>query len=105
MTTLKLTAAYVRALGDLHDTAAGEIGDAVGSVQLVGENMSKTHGLICAVTNAAVKAAEAARIDAGTKTRQVSEELADKLRHAADAYDATDAAEERKLQDQMQPGN
>ena len=51
-------AAATRSLASLQDDAARGINSAVLAVQGVGENMTRTHGLVCAVTNEAVAAAE-----------------------------------------------
>jgi hypothetical protein len=99
----RIAAATIRSLASLQDEAARGISSAVLAVQGVGENMTKTHGLICAVTNAAVAAAETERAAAGDRTAGVSTELAGKLRHAADKYDETDLAEKAKLDNQMPP--
>ena len=99
----RIAAATIRSLASLQDEAARGISSAVLAVQGVGENMTKTHGLICAVTNAAVTAAETERATAGNRTAGVSTELAAKLRHAAEKYDETDLAEKEKLDNQMPP--
>jgi hypothetical protein len=100
----RIASATIRSLASLQDDAARGISSAVLAVRGVGDNMTKTHGLICAVTNAAVTAAETERETAGNRTAQVSTELAGKLRHAADKYDETDLAEMSKLDNQMPPG-
>jgi hypothetical protein len=99
----RIAAAAIRSLASHQDEAARGINSAVLAAQGVGDNMTKTHGLICAVTNAAVAAAESERSTAGNRTAGVSTELADKLRHAAEKYDETDLAEKDKLDNQMPP--
>lgn len=99
----RIAAATIRSLASHQDEAARGINSAVRAVQGVGDNMTRTHGLICAVTNAAVSAAETGRAAAGNRTAGVSTELAAKLRHAADKYDETDLAEKDKLDNQMPP--
>lgn len=99
----RIAASTIRSLASHQDEAASGISSAVSAVQGVGENMTKTHGLISAVTNAAVAAAETARATAGNRTASVSTELAGKLRHAAEKYDETDLAEKAKLDNQMPP--
>jgi hypothetical protein len=99
----RIAAAAIRSLASHQEEAARGIGSAVMAVQGVGDNMTKTHGLICAVTNAAVTAAETERATAGNRTAGVSTELAAKLRHAAEKYDETDLAEKEKLDNQMPP--
>ena len=99
----RIAAATIRSLATHQDEAARGISSAVMAVQGVGDNMTKTHGLICAVTNAAVAAAETERATAGNSTSEVSTELAGKLRHAADKYDETDLAQKDKLDNQMPP--
>ena len=99
----RIAAAAIRSLASHQDEAARGISSAVMAVQGVGDNMTKTHGLICAVTNAAVTAAESERATAGNRTAGVSTELAAKLRHAAEKYDETDLAEKETLDNQMPP--
>jgi|SRR5689334_12842391 len=99
----KITAATIRRLASQQDDASRGINAAVLSAQHVGDKMASTHGLICAVTNDAVKAAETERRTAGNRTAGVCTELAGKLRHAADKYDATDLEEKGKLDHQMPP--
>ena len=99
----RIAAATIRSLASHQDDAARGISSAVLAVQGVGDNMTKTHGLICAVTNGAVAAAETERSNAGNRTAGVSTELAGKLRHAADKYDETDLAAKGKLDNQMPP--
>ena len=99
----RIAAAAIRSLASHQEEAARGIGSAVMAVQGVGDNMTKTHGLICAVTNAAVTAAETERATAGNRTAGVSTELAAKLRHAAEKYDDADLAEKEKLDNQMPP--
>jgi len=99
----RIAAAAIRSLASHQDDAARGINSAVMAVQGVGDSMTKTHGLICAVTNAAVTSAETERATAGNRTAGVSTELAAKLRHAAEKYDETDLAEKQKLDNQMPP--
>jgi hypothetical protein len=98
-----IAASTIRALAAGQDNAAKGINDAVLAVQGVGDNTTRTHGFICAVTNSAVKEAEAERATGGGRTAGVCTELAQKLRSAADKYEATDVAEKEKLDDQMPP--
>jgi hypothetical protein len=99
----RIAAATIRSLASQQDDAARGISSAILAAQGVGDNMMKTHGLICAVTNAAVTAAEIERSTAGNRTAGVSTELAGKLRHAADKYDETDLTEKGKLDNQIPP--
>ncbi|MGE7002990.1 ESX-1 secretion-associated protein [Staphylococcus capitis] len=99
----RIAAATIRSLASHQDEAARGISWAVMAVQGIGDNMTKTHGLICAVTNAAVSVAETERATAGNRAAGVSTELAAKLRHAAEKYDETDLAEKDKLDNQMPP--
>ena|SRR5690349_5369133 len=99
----RITAQVIRSLASHQDEAARGINSAVLAVQGVGEHMTKTHGIICAVTNAAVAAAETERSTAGGRTAGVSTELAGKLRHAAEKYDETDLAEKGKIDNQLPP--
>lgn len=99
----KITAATIRWLASQQDDASRGINSAVLSAQGVGDNMARTHGLICAVTIDAVKAAETERGTAGNRTAGICTELAGKLRHAADKFDDTDLAAKGKLDDQTPP--
>jgi hypothetical protein len=99
----RIAANAIRGLASHQDDAARGINSAVMAVQGVGDNMTKTPGLSCAVTNAAVTAAETERATAGNRTAGVSTELAGKLRRAAEKYDETDLAEKEKLDNQMPP--
>jgi Excreted virulence factor EspC, type VII ESX diderm len=99
----RIAAATIRALAMGQDNAAKGINDATLAVQGVGDNMTNTHGLICAVTSAAVRAAEAERGKAGSGTAAIATELAEKLRSSADKYDETDQSEAKKIHDQMRP--
>ena len=99
----RIAAVAIRSLASHQDEAARGISSAVMAVQGVGDSMTKTHGLMCAVTSAAVTAAETERATAGNRTAGVSAELAAKLRHAAEKYDETDLAEKQKLDNQMPP--
>jgi len=99
----RIASATIQSLASLQDNAARGINSAVLSVQGTGDNMTATHGMICAVTNNAVKAAESERATAGTRTAGVCTELAGKLRDAAQKYDETDLAEKGNLDQQMPP--
>jgi hypothetical protein len=99
----RIAADTIRSLAAHQDEAARGISSAVLAVQGVGDNVTKTHGLICAATGAAVMEAETERSAAGNRTAEVSTELAGKLRYAADKYDETDLAEKEKLDNQMPP--
>lgn len=98
-----IDAAAIRGLAAVQDSAGRAITAAGLSVQGVGDNMSATHGMICAVTNDAVKAAQRERSGAVRGAADVCDELAAKLRHAADAYDRADAEAKARLDDQLPP--
>jgi Excreted virulence factor EspC, type VII ESX diderm len=99
----RIAAATIRALAKGQDNAAKGINDATLAAQGVGDNMTNTHGLICAATNAAVRAAEAERVKAGSAAAGIATELAEKLRSSADKYDESDQSEAEKLREQMRP--
>jgi hypothetical protein len=99
----RVAAAAIRRLASHQDEAARGISSAVSAVRGVGDNMTKTHGPVCAATNAAVTEAETERSTAANRTAGVSTELAGKLRHAAEKYDETDLAEKEKLDNQIPP--
>ncbi len=99
----RIAAATIRSLASQQEEASQGINSAVLAVQGMSDNMTRTHGFICAVTNAAVAAAEAERATAGSRTAGVSTELAEKLRHAAARYDETDSTAKGNLDNQMPP--
>jgi hypothetical protein len=98
-----ITAGAIRGLAAVQTQAAHEVRDAVSCVQMVSDNMSRSHGKICQVTNEAVRNAETARSVAGTRTAGVCEELADKLRHAANEFEGVDHSEGENLRRTMPP--
>ena len=100
----KISGPTISALATGQENAATGIKDATLTVQGVAANVARTHGFICAVTSEALGTAETARSSAGTKTADISTELAGKLRSAAQSYEATDAAEKEELDRQMPPG-
>ncbi|OBB11031.1 hypothetical protein A5731_27000 [Mycolicibacterium conceptionense] len=93
----------MRGLAEVQDGLGEGVDSAIAQVQFAGSQMEKTHGLICAVTNAAVKSAEAERSTAGGNLKAVCTELAQKLRHGASAFDGTDRDEKDKVDRQMPP--
>ncbi|WP_081394919.1 ESX-1 secretion-associated protein [Mycolicibacterium conceptionense] len=99
----KISGHTMRGLADVQDGLGDGVDSAIAQVQFAGSQMEKTHGLICAVTNDAVKSAEAERSTAGGNLKAVCTELAQKLRHGASAFDGTDRDEKDKLDRQMPP--
>lgn len=99
----KISGHTMRGLAAVQDGLADGVDSAVLRVQFAGSQMEKTHGLICAVTNDAVKSAESERSTAGGNLKAVCTELAQKLRHGASAFDGTDQDEKDKLDRQVPP--
>lgn len=93
----------IRGLAAVQTDAAKEIRGAVACVQQVGDNMSKSHGQICQVTNDAVNGAQVVRHTAGNGLAAVSDELAGKLRHAANEFDGVDDSEGERIRQTMPP--
>lgn len=100
---VRISGTTMRGLAAMQDDLAEGVDSAVLRVQFAGSQMEKTHGLICAVTNEAVTAAEAERSMAGGNLKAVCTELAQKLRHGASAFDGTDQDEKGKFDRQMPP--
>lgn len=90
-------------LGEVQEDLARDINAAVSCVSFAGDQMDKTHGVICEVTNTAVRNAETDRALAGGNTAGVCTELAQKLRDAAGKYDATDLEGRLRFDEQMPP--
>jgi len=99
----RITSSTIRGLASTQDELGRGVRSAVLSVQFAGDQVEKTHGLICAVTSEAIKKAEAERSTAGSGVVGVCAELAQKLRHAAARYDDVDETEKDKLEQQMPP--
>ncbi|MGU3651109.1 EspA/EspE family type VII secretion system effector [Mycolicibacterium sp. A43C] len=100
---LKVEGQTLVGLAGVQDDASREIRSAVACVKFAGDEMDKTHGVICAVTNEAVRDAETARETAGSNMAGVSAELSQKLRDSARKYDAVDLQSKENLNQQMRP--
>ncbi|MCF6388450.1 ESX-1 secretion-associated protein [Mycobacterium sp. MBM] len=104
LSPLQITAGHIRVLADQQSQAARAVFDARLTAVDVNTRVEKTHGTVCDDTAKALKRAEEERIRASRMVQAQSEDLAVKLEHAAEMYDAIDAQEKRAIDQQMQPG-
>ncbi|MGW0159533.1 type VII secretion target [Mycobacterium sp. NPDC003323] len=104
LSPLQVTASHIRVLADQQTQAARAVFDARLTAGDVHVNVEKTHGTVCDDTAKALKRAEEERQRASRMVQSQSEDLAVKLEHAAEKYDAIDAQEKQNLDRQMQPG-
>lgn len=99
---LDVTTGHLCDLSTNQSDAVQQIGAA--GVHGVSMSMWVNHGVICAATNSAVSAAEAAR-DAACQTMQFrSTRLSEQLLDAADMYDSTDQQQNENLDGTMRSG-
>lgn len=104
LSPLQIAAAHIRVLADQQSQAARAVFDARLKVVDVTAQVEKTHGTVCDDTAKALRRAEEERVRASRMVQAQSEDLAVKLEHAAEKYDAIDAQEKRNIDRQMQPG-
>lgn len=104
LSPLQVTAGHLRVLADQQSQAARTVFDARLKAVDVNTRVEKTHGTVCDDTAKALKRAEEERIRASRLVQAQSEDLAVKLEHAAEKYDAIDAQSKRNIDRQMQPG-
>ena len=81
---------YVKQLATTQDEAATKEEAAAGAASNISTSLWVSHGVVCGASNVAVTNAEAARRAAGTALKQASNDLAEKLRVASEAYVNTD---------------
>lgn len=104
LSPLQITAGHLRVLADQQNQASRAIWDARLKAVDVHTGVEKTHGTVCDDTAKALKRAEEVRKQATNMVRAQSDDLAVKLEHAAERYDAIDAQEKSNIDGQMQPG-
>jgi hypothetical protein len=104
LSPLQITAGHIRVLADQQQQAARAVFDARLKAGDVNTRVETTHGTVCDDTAKALKRAEEERDRASRMVQSQSEDLAVKLDHAAEKYDAIDAQEKRSIDGQMQPG-
>ena len=100
---LRVTTAHLRELAAKQRQAAAEMRSATEVVDGVDTSVRMTHGVIAWSTAAAVEAVQNARRTAGTRVKEVSDEMADKLDASAAAYDRIDEVAGVRLYGQMRP--
>lgn len=91
-------------LADQQQKASRAVSEAQFKAVDVSTDVEKTHGTVCDDTAKALKRAEQERQRASLMVRMQSEDLAVKLEHAAEKYDAMDAKARSDLDQQMRPG-
>jgi len=101
---LRVTAAHLGELAVQQARAAAETRSATYAVEGVDAAVRSTHGSIASATAGAVEAVVAARRNAGTKMAAVSDDLCEKLTHAARRYDQVDERLGGVLDAQVQTG-
>lgn len=104
LSPLEIAAGHIRVLADLQKQASRAVWDARLKAVEIHTGVEKTHGTVCDDTAKALKRAEEERKRATNMVRAQSDDLAVKLEHAAEMYDAIDAQEKRAIDQQMQPG-
>lgn len=104
LSPLQVTAGHLRVLADQQKLASRAVWEAQFKPVEVNTRVETTHGTVCDDTAKALKRAEEERQRASFMVRSQSEDLAVKLEHAADMYDAIDAQEKGNIDRQMQPG-
>ena len=87
---LKVLTDHVLRLARDQAAAAGRIKVANEAAAGMADGMWSTHGVVCAATNLAVTSARDARARAGDALYKVSDELATRLKNAADNYNEVD---------------
>jgi hypothetical protein len=93
----------LRQLSSHQRDIATQIGSAGQTTTDAPDNVSTSHGSVCAGTSAAVSEAVQARTAAAAAMQRKSDVLAEGLLGAADAYDRTVDAQRAKLEGQMHP--
>ncbi|MGH3644652.1 MAG: ESX-1 secretion-associated protein [Mycobacterium sp.] len=94
---LKVVTDHLTRLADIQQHAADLFTGANRTTGEVAENVSRTHGLVCAATNMAVSTAETARKAAGEILHKRSVEMAAQLTTAATNYNDADYRAGRSL--------
>ncbi|WP_441958873.1 ESX-1 secretion-associated protein [Mycolicibacterium houstonense] len=89
---LRVVTAHLHELSARQAQAASGLAAATGAVEGVDTAVRSTHGPISSSTASAVQAAMNARRAAGSCLARASQDLGDKLAHAAGRYDRTDSA-------------
>ena len=101
---LRVTTAHLGDLAVKQARAAVEIRSATMLPEGAEAAVSSTHGSVASASASALTAVLAARRNAGAKLAAISDELCDKLAHAAKRYEQADEAMSGTLRTQMQTG-
>ncbi|TFV59105.1 ESX-1 secretion-associated protein [Mycobacterium sp. PS03-16] len=103
MTELRVSTEHVHELASRQGQAAARLTGASSATDGVSGSMWLSHGVVCALSNAAVAAAESARKAACAGMAVVSTDLHEKLGVAAHRYDETDRVSSGTLAERIQP--
>jgi hypothetical protein len=101
---LKVTAADLNQRAGGQRNVATTIAAAEAATDGATAKVAQTHGIVCALSTAALAAAQLSRSNAAQAMRNVSNELAEKLDTAAAEYTRTDQQGQQSLDGQMRPG-
>ncbi|MEZ0353669.1 ESX-1 secretion-associated protein [Mycobacterium sp. pR1184] len=105
MTNLSVTSNYlVDVLAAAHQRTTDDFKKSAAAVEGVGVNAWVSHGVACGAGNDAVVEVEARRAEAIRLMIKVADDLATKLRAAAQAYEVTDHKAAQDLDTQLRPG-
>ncbi|MGV0654871.1 type VII secretion target [Mycolicibacterium thermoresistibile] len=104
MSDLKVTAAELNQRAGGHRDVAAAIAAAEAATDGATAAVTRTHGLVCSLTIAALSAAQMSRRNAAQAMETVSHDLAEKLNTAADQYTRTDLQGRQSLDGEMRTG-
>lgn len=99
--SLNVTTSHVRELSAKQQEAAAQLQTATSSADGIEGRLWRTHGAVCAASTIAATLAHQARTSAGQRLKASSEDLHEKLAHAADKYDVVDRQQREYLDSQM----
>lgn len=100
---LQVTATDLAHLAGMQRDVATDVTTADRATDGATLKVAQTHGLVCALTAAALGAAQSSRSAAAQAMQNVSNDLAGKLDSAAAGYSRTDDQEQGNLNNQMPP--
>lgn len=94
---LRVLTEHVTELAGKHDATSGRFLAAKEAVTDLSGNMWRTHGVACAASNVAAASLETARKTAVKNLYQVSTDLRDRLKRAAENYNDADWRESENI--------
>jgi hypothetical protein len=101
MDDVRITTEHLKQLAANHDEAALGSQSATDVASGISKNVWITHGVASSASNSAFTQAENARRNAGERLKRASNELAAKLRDAANAYESTDKQTSENIAKQL----